>query len=68
MEVGFDGSKLQTLVAVWPDDDRMRGPVTEWLSKEWIKLLARVNTHGKKFFAMGRSHVCLDDFFKAQAL
>jgi hypothetical protein len=27
-----------------------------------------VNTHGKKFFVTGRSHVCSDDFFKAQAL
>jgi hypothetical protein len=30
--------------------------------------LARANTHGKKFFATGGSHVCSDDFFKAQAL
>ncbi len=33
-----------------------------------IELLARANTHGKKFFAMGGSHVCSDDFFKVQAL
>ena len=31
-------------------------------------LLARANTHRKKFFATGGSHVCLDGFFKAQAL
>ncbi len=32
------------------------------------ELLACANTHGKKFFATGGSHVCSDDFFKAQAL
>jgi hypothetical protein len=31
-------------------------------------LLVHVNTHGKKFFVTGGSHVCSDDFFKAQAL
>jgi hypothetical protein len=31
-------------------------------------LLSWANTHGKKFFATGGSHVCSDDFFKAQAL
>ena len=30
--------------------------------------MASANTHGKKFFATGGSHVCSDDFFKAQAL
>ena len=30
--------------------------------------MTRVNTHGKKLFAMGGSHVCSNDFFKAQAL
>ena len=49
-------------------DDRMGGPITERMSKERIELLTRANTHGKKFFATGGSHVCLDDFFKAQAL
>ena len=67
-EAGFDGTKLQALVAVRPADDRMRGPITERLSKEWIELLACVNTHGKNFFATSGSHVCSDDFFKAQAL
>jgi len=38
------------------------------MSKEQIELLAHANTHGKKFFATGGSHVCSDDFFKAQAL
>ena len=46
----------------------MRGGITERMSKERIELLARANTHGKKFFTTGGSHVCLDDFFKAQAL
>jgi hypothetical protein len=44
------------------------GPITERMSRERIELLARANTHGKKFFATGGSHVCSDDFFKAQAL
>jgi len=30
--------------------------------------LTKANTHGKKYFASGGSHVCSDDFFKAQAL
>ncbi len=50
-----------------PADNRM-GPITERMSRERIELLARANTHGKKFFATGGSHVCSDDFFKAQAL
>jgi len=44
------------------------GPITERMSRERIELLARANTHGKKFFATGGSHVCSNDFFKAQAL
>ena len=43
-------------------------PITEWMSREQIELLAHANTHSKKFFATGGSHVCSDDFFKAQAL
>jgi len=31
-------------------------------------LLSKANTHGKKFYATGGSHVCSDDFFKAEAL
>jgi hypothetical protein len=32
--------------------------------RERIELLSCANTHGKKFFAMGGSHVCSDYFFK----
>jgi hypothetical protein len=67
-EAGYDGSKLQALVLVWPADNQMGGGITERMSKEQNELLARANTHGKKFFATGGSHVCLDDIFKAQAL
>ena len=66
MEAGYDGSQLQALVAVAPADTRA-GPITERMSKERIELLARANTHGKKFFATGGSHVCSDDFFKVQS-
>ena len=31
-------------------------------------LLAKANTHDKKFYATGGSHVCSNDFFKAEAL
>ncbi len=31
-------------------------------------MLAHDNTHGKKFYATGGSHVCSDDFFKAETL
>ena len=67
-ESGYDGSKLQALVAVRSADTRMAGGITERMSRGRIELLARANTHGKKFFATGGSHVCPDDFFKAQAL
>ena len=67
-EAGFDGSQLQAVVAVRPPDARSTGPITQRMSKERIELLARANTHGKKFYATGGSHVCSDDFFKAQAL
>ena len=66
-EAGYDGSALQALVAIKPAEGRMT-PITERMSRERIELLARANTHGKKFFATGGSHVCSDDFFKAQAL
>ncbi len=65
--VTSDGSQLQALVAVRPADTRM-GPITQQMSKERIELLAYANTHGKKSFATGGSHVCSDDFFKAKAL
>jgi hypothetical protein len=64
-EAGYDGSQLQALVAVRPADTRSTDPITQRMSKERIELLARANTHGKKFFATGGSHVCSDDFFKA---
>jgi hypothetical protein len=44
------------------------GAITERMSWERIELLACANTHGKKFFAMGGSHVCSNNLFKAQAL
>jgi hypothetical protein len=66
-EAGYDGSQLQALVAVGPAGT-WAGPITERMSKGQIELLAHANTHGKKFFATGGSHVCLDDFFIAQAL
>ncbi len=43
-------------------------PIMERMSRERIELLACANTHGKKFFATSGSHVCSDNFFKAQAL
>jgi hypothetical protein len=61
------GSALQALVAIKPTE-RRTSPITERMSWERIELMARAKTHGKKFFAMGGSHVCSDDFFKSQAL
>ena len=66
-EAGYDGSALQALVTIKPTECRT-SPITERMSWERIELLARANTHGKKFFATGGSHVCSDNFFKAQAL
>ena len=66
-EGGYDGLALQALVAIKLPKNRI-GLITERMSWERIELLARANTHGKKFFATGGSHVCSDDFFKAQAL
>ena len=43
-DAGYDGSKLQALVAVRPADDWMGGPITEWMSKEQIELLDCANT------------------------
>jgi hypothetical protein len=59
-KAGYDGSQLQAVVAVRPADARSMGPITQRMSKERIELLARANTHGKKFFATGGSHVCSD--------
>jgi hypothetical protein len=55
------------LVIIKPTETEPRR-LTERNSKERIALLAHANTHGKKFFVTGGSHVCCDDFFKAQAL
>ena len=66
-EAGYDGSALQALVTIKPAERRMT-PITERMSRERIELLAHANTHSKKFFATGGSHVCSDNFFKAQAL
>ena len=62
-EAGYNGLALQALVAIKPAERRMT-PITKRMSRERIELLARANTHGKKFFATGGSHVCSDDFLK----
>ena len=67
IEGGYNGSALQALLKVVPEACTMTA-ITERHSNERIQLLAKANTHGKKFYATGRSHVCLDDFFKAEAL
>jgi hypothetical protein len=66
-EGGYNGSMLQSLVLIRPAEHRMTA-ITQKMTKERVELLAKANTHSKKFFAMGGSHVCSDDFFKAQAL
>jgi hypothetical protein len=66
-EGGYDGSALQALVVIKPADARTTA-ITERMSHKHIELLAKANTHGKNFFMTGGSHVCSDDFFKAQAL
>ena len=60
-EGGYDGSALQALDIIKPTETEPR-KFTERNSKERIALLARANTHGKKFFVTGGSHVCSDDF------
>jgi len=67
VEGGYNGSALQALLKAVPEAYTMTG-ITERHSKERIELLAKANTHGKKFYATGGSHVCSDDFFKAEAL
>ncbi len=42
--------------------------ITEKHLKEHILLLAKANTHGKKFYATGGSNVCSDVFFNAEAV
>lgn len=66
-EGGYKGSALQALLKAVPEANVLN-PITERHSKERILLLAKANTHGKKFFTTGGSHVCSDDFFKAEAV
>ena len=66
-EGGYKGSALQALLKAVPEANVLN-PITERHSKERILLLAKANTHGKKFYATGGSHVCSDDFFKAEAV
>ncbi len=66
-EAGYGGSTLHALVTIKPTE-HWTAPITEQMTQERIELLACANNHGKKFFATGGSHVCSDDFFKAQAL
>ena len=63
VEGGYNGTALQALLKAVPEAHTMTG-ITERHSKERIQLLAKANTHGKKFYATGGSHVCLDDFLK----
>jgi hypothetical protein len=62
IEEGYNGSALQALLKAVPEAHDMK-LITERHSQERIALLAKANTYGKKFFATGGSHVCLDDFF-----
>ena len=65
IEGGYNGSALQALLKVVPESHAMTS-ITERQLRERIALLAKANTHGKKFFATGGSLVCLEDFFKAE--
>ena len=67
IEGGYNGSALQALLKVVPEAYTMTA-ITERHSNERIQLLAKANTHGKEFYATDGSHVCSDDFFKAEAL
>jgi hypothetical protein len=62
IEGGYNGSALQALLKAVPEAHDMT-LITERHSRERIALLAKANTHGKKFFVTGGSHVCLEDFF-----
>ena len=62
IEGGYNGSALQALLKAVPEAHDTTS-ITERHSRERIALLAKANTHGKKFFATGGSHVCLDDLF-----
>ncbi len=65
-EGGFNGSTLQGLLKAVLEALTLTA-ITVRHSSERIMLLAKANTHGKKFYATGGSHICLDDFFKAEA-
>jgi hypothetical protein len=67
IEGGYNGSALQALLKVVPEAYTMTA-ITERHSDERIQLLAKANTHGKKFYATSGSYVCSDDFVKAEAL
>ena len=56
-------SALQALLKAVPEV-HVLNPITQKHSKEHILLLAKSNTHGKKFYATGGSHVCSDDFLR----
>jgi hypothetical protein len=60
-DAGYDGNQLQALVAIKPIE-LWTAPITERMSQERIELLSRANTHSKKFFVTGGSHVSSDDF------
>ena len=66
-EGGYKGSALQGLLKAVPEAMTLTA-ITVRHSSERIMLLAKANTHGKKFYATGGSHVCSDDFFKAEAV
>ncbi len=51
-EGGYKGSALQALLKAVPEA-QVLNPITEKHSRERILLLAKANTHGKKFFATG---------------
>ncbi len=51
-EGGYKGSALQALLKAVPKAHALN-LITERHSKECILLLAKVNTHGKKFYAIG---------------
>jgi hypothetical protein len=67
-EGGYKGSALQALLKAVPEAQHVLNRITEKHSKERILLLTKANTHGKKHYATGGSHVCSDDFLKAEAV
>jgi hypothetical protein len=67
VEANNNGLALQALVSIWLAEPQM-GPIMKWMSQEQIELMVHANLHGKKFITSGGSHVCSDDFSKAQVL